>query len=206
MERLINKNKFIDLDDLEINDKYMLLDIMKDCEVSATNYDSKLLYKLEQRGDEGEQIDRFIDSYDKRQLFNLLEKSLVSSTKITEHQAVILILRFGLVDGKERGIKEIANIFNVSYQAITQKFNVACKKLKASLYLRRVYFENVSDEEGMQKSRVKFYDENSKNILNYGELLRNYITKSREENKNINYSILENLVKIYENKELTKDR
>lgn len=66
---------------------------------------------------------------------NLLE---VVRTKLTEREATVMLLRYGLLDGRERTLEEVGQNFGVTRERIRQIENKALRKLRHPSRLRRI--------------------------------------------------------------------
>lgn len=78
-----------------------------------------------------------IDSLEKDFISKYVQSTLIEVLKtLTAREAQILILRFGLVDGKERTLDEVGRIFHLSGEWVRQIQSKALRKLR---HPRRIY-------------------------------------------------------------------
>ena len=93
----------------------------------------KRLFRVE------DETDKIMDKFRNKLLYDILK-----NVNLSEIQYKILVLRYGLIDGKKRTLDEIANICNVSKSYIGQEEIHAFEKIRRShyIYLLASYFEN----------------------------------------------------------------
>ena len=78
--------------------------------------------------DKGEFAERMNEEYHKARLEQTVYETII--TKLTERQAKVIILRFGLDDGTPRTLEEVARVFNLTRERIRQIEGKAIRKLK----------------------------------------------------------------------------
>ena len=124
-------------------------------------------------GEEDFYLDKFID-YSGESIENLIVRKLLIEEYIykikkivTKKQAQILILRYGLEDGKFKTLEEVGKILGISRKSVSQSEKQAFKQLKRSPFFNELNKNTThqSSKEENRKCRINHEKSNTENVI-----------------------------------------
>lgn len=169
------------------------------------------LPRSEQRIGMNDDCEAILNNCANQQMLKAVEKYIVRSKKISEREGVAFALRFGLMDGKPRTLKECGRLMGIFDSTVGEHVRKVAIYLSYYNPVREAYF---GTDELQSYEEARFYisrfnpftnfPEKKENYKNYGDILKNYINFALTTNKKADFKELESILYDYEAKTLNR--